>query len=110
MKKGGPNGPPFEFLSRFELALGELEAAASLPLPVLLSLYNARVAGEEPTLLQNRAKFGLKAGERDRHAVPERPGLAGKAAAGDRGVNVVFGGAVGRDGRLAHDHLQHGPR
>ena len=46
------------------LAFGELEALASALLTVLLSLMLARIARQEPKLLQLPAQFGIEFNQR----------------------------------------------
>src|ERR1700686_1726282 len=58
-------------------ALGKLEAAARLGLAVLLALHHARVAGEEPAVLEHGAPVGLVPHQRLGESVPHGAGLAG---------------------------------
>src|SRR6476661_9610099 len=98
MKKGrlGWSQPPFLFDAvSVRLALRELEAAACLGAAVLLALDDARIAGQEPGLLDDRAKRRLVAGQRLADAVLDRAGLAGKAAAGDGADDVILALTLG---------------
>src|SRR5690606_8999069 len=68
----------------------------------------AAVAGQEATLLENRAQARFIVGQRLGYAVAYRTGLAGKAAAGDGADDVELALAVSGDNRLLNNHLQHG--
>src|SRR5713101_4553097 len=72
---GGPRGPP-PFL-----ALRELEAGARAALSVLLPLLHARVAREEPRLLQPGAQRRLELHQGPGDPVPHGPRLSRFAAA-----------------------------
>ncbi len=61
----------------------------------------------KPPFLRTRAQLRLVIGQRLGDAVAHRAGLAGQAAAGDGGDDVVLAVAVGGDDRLLQDHLQH---
>src|SRR5829696_4164475 len=65
------------------LSLAELEAFARSLLPVLLAFLDARVAGQEPRLLQPLPEFDVELDQRPGDSQPQRAGLAGDAAAGD---------------------------
>src|SRR5579859_5793773 len=91
------------------LTLGELERPAGLRLAVLLALDHARVAGEETALLEDATELRLVVGERLGQAMAERPGLAGKSAAGDGRAHVVLAVPIGGDDRLLDHHLEDGP-
>ena len=88
------------------LALRELEAAAGLGLAVLLALDDARVAGEEAGLLDGGAQRGLEAAQRLGDAVLDRTGLAGKAAADNRGFDVILAVTLGNAERLVDDQAK----
>ena len=64
----------------------------------------------KPALLQHAAQLRLVVGERLGDAVTHRAGLTRETAAGDRHVDVVLRGAVGRVQRLLQQHLQNGAR
>src|SRR5579872_6294885 len=91
------------------LPFGELEAAARFGLAVFLALHDAAVAGQEAAMLQEGAQPRLVKGERPADAVPDRTGLARKAAAGHRAPHVELAEPVGDDKRLADQHAQNGP-
>src|SRR5262245_53814877 len=78
-----------------DLALRELEAAASLGAAVLLALDHARVAGEEAAALERAAQVRLIGHQRLRQAVTHGARLSRQAAAGDRADDVVLAVAVG---------------
>src|SRR6478752_4156752 len=105
MKKGGWDSPnrPFCFGSACRLALRELEAAACLGAAVLLTLDGARVAGQEPGLLDDRAERRLVARQRLGDAVQDRAGLARKPAPDDGGDHVILALTLGNAERLV-DH------
>src|SRR5690554_1046487 len=88
------------------LALGELEGAASLGPAVLLTLDDAAVAGQEATLLEDRAQARLEVVQRLRNAVTDGAGLTGQTTTGNGDVDVVLVEAVGSDDRLLDDELQ----
>src|SRR5688500_13022835 len=90
-------------VSASALALRELEASASLGPAVLLALDDARVAGEEPGLLDRGTERRLEAGQSRADAVADRSGLAGQAAAGDGGDDVILALAVGDVEHLVDD-------
>src|SRR3712207_6637437 len=84
-QKGRPESRPFSNdVAEGALALRELEAAAGLLPAVLLTLDDARIAGQEAFLLERAAKLRLIVGQRLGEAVTDRAGLAGETAA----VNV----------------------
>src|ERR1700751_3984649 len=76
------------------LALGELEASSGFALAVFLALDCARVASQEPALLQHATELRLVAGERNRDAMPDRAGLTRKATAAHRADDVVLAFAL----------------
>src|SRR5690606_35841303 len=88
------------------LTLGELERTACLCTAVLLALDDARVAGQEAALLEDRAQARLEVGQRLGDAVTNGTGLAGKTAAGDGGDDVELAVTGSCDDRLLQDHLQ----
>src|SRR6185369_16701532 len=103
MKKGrlGWSQPPFLFDAvSVRLALRELEAAACLGAAVLLALDDARVAGQEPGLLDRRAERRLVTGERLGDAMLHCAGLTGKAATDYCRNDVVLVTAIGDVERL----------
>src|SRR5689334_14384531 len=87
-------------------ALRELEPGPRAALSVLLPLLHPRVAGEEAFLLELLAKLQVVLGESAGDSVPDRAGLARRAAAGDRHVDVELLGRLARRERLLDDHLQ----
>src|SRR5689334_20562030 len=101
----GASGPVL--LNVCRLALRELERPAGLGATVLLALDDARVAGQEATLLQDAAQLRFEVGERLRQAVAYRAGLARQAAAGHRADHVILAIAIGGDQRLLDQHAQH---
>lgn len=78
MKKGWHSASPLIFLyfPSFRSALGELEAAASLALAVLLAFDRAAVAGEEAVGLQHATQFRLEIGHGLGDAVTQSARLA----------------------------------
>src|SRR4051794_14890542 len=107
-RKGGwesPNRPSRDALLNC-LALRELEAASCLGAAVLLALDDARVAGQEAGLLDERAQRGLVAGQRLSDAVLDRAGLAGEAAADDGRDHVILVAALGDIERLVDHEAQ----
>src|SRR5690606_16611645 len=70
MKRPGGAHRAFHETYRISLALGELEAAASLAAAVLFALHRAAVAGQEAVLLQGRPQGGFIKAQRLRYAVP----------------------------------------
>jgi hypothetical protein len=85
----GP-APRWLAFSHHDLALRELEAAARLGAAILLAFDHAAVAGEEAGGLDRRAQRGLVLAQRLGDAVLDRAGLARKAAALDRGDDIVL--------------------
>src|SRR5690242_7848828 len=106
------SAPPFEGGDARQhrgLALRELEAAAGLGAAVLLALDGARVAGQEPGLLDDRAQARLVAGQRLGDAVLHCAGLAREPAADDRRNDVILTLALGNAERLVDDQAKRGP-
>src|SRR6185369_13699093 len=101
-------GEPTALFRRNEssLALRELEAAASLGAAVLLALDGARVAGQEPGLLHDRAERRLITGQRLGNAVQDRTGLAREPAADDGGLDIILTRALGDAERLVDDEAE----
>src|SRR5690606_5573770 len=85
-------------------ALAVLRCLAGLLQAVLLRLLHPRVAGEEARPLERDPQLGVELNERAGDAEPERPGLAGHAAAAQGGVDVVGLGRVGEPQRLGEHH------
>src|SRR5690606_14288270 len=85
-------------------ALAVLWRLAGLLQAVLLRLLHPRVAGEEARPLERDPQLGVELNERAGDAEPERPGLAGHAAAAQGGVDVVGLGRVGEPQRLGEHH------
>jgi hypothetical protein len=77
------------------LPFAELEALARPLLPVLLAFLDPRVARQEAFLLQPRPQLEVVLDQRARDAEPQRAGLAGDAAAGDRREDVELVGGLG---------------
>src|SRR5450631_4218184 len=78
-------------------ALRELEAGAGFLVAVFLALDDARIAGQEPFLLQRRTQVRLIIGERLGEAMTNSARLPRKAAARDRHRQIVLGEAIGDD-------------
>src|SRR5262245_7656184 len=91
---------------RTPLALGELEPGARPALSVLFSLLHARIARENPRLLQFRPQRRLELHERPGDAVPHRARLPRLAPARhvDQDVELVV--RLGQDQGLPHDALE----
>src|SRR5262249_29967654 len=81
------------------LAFAELEALARALLSVLLPLLDARVARQEPFLLQLRPQLDVVFDGGAGDAEPQRAGLAGDAATGDGREHVEFIGCFGHGQR-----------
>src|SRR5579883_954968 len=110
-KGASPQGRPFSGKPILEgLALRELEATSRLGAAVFLALDDARVAGEEARLLQRRAQVRLVIGEGAADAVAHRTRLAGEAATGHSGDDVVLAEAIGGGERLVDQHAEDRPR
>src|ERR1044072_1164520 len=92
--------PAPSFLSGACSSLAELEALARPLLPVLLPFLDARVAREEPGLLQPLPQLDVVLDQRARDAETQRPCLAGNAAAGDRREHIELLGRLGDGQRL----------
>src|SRR5262249_54019785 len=88
------------------LPFGELETRARAALTVLLALLLARVAGQEPALLERGAVGGVEQLERARDAVAQRVGLAGDPAAVQSRGDVVAPDPVHGLERLVDDHAR----
>src|SRR5215213_6359131 len=107
--KRAARGPPFpKSLIEGALALRELEAAAGLLPAVLLTLDDARIAGQEAFLLERAAKVRLVVGQRLGEAVTDRAGLAGETATVNVDGDVVLAFALSDLERLRQDHAEHG--
>src|SRR5216683_5671262 len=81
------------------LTLAELEALARSGHAVFLTLLGARVAREEPFILQPLAQLEVVLDQRARNAQPHRARLPGHAAAGHCRQNVELVGGFGEDQR-----------
>src|SRR5436189_1530267 len=92
-KPATQNGPPCA------LTLAELEALARSGHAVLLALLRARVAREEPFVLQTLAQLEVVLDQRARNAQTHGARLSGHAAAGHRRQNVELVGGLGEDER-----------
>src|SRR3954470_17827780 len=82
------------------LPFAELEALARALLPVLLAFLDARVARQEPFLLEPRPELEVVLDQRARDAEAQRPRLPGDAAARDRGQHVELVSRLGDGERL----------
>src|SRR5262245_44558117 len=71
------------------LALRVLRRLARLLEAVLAALLLARVAHEQPSLLQHRAGIAVERHERTGDTQPDRTGLTANTATRERGVDVV---------------------
>ena len=91
---------------RINSALAELRRAAGGLEAVLLTLFHARVAGQETGGLQGSAVALVHLEESAGDAVAHRAGLAGDAAAGDGGLDVDLVDGAGGDQGLTDDQLQ----
>src|SRR2546422_9916367 len=82
-KHDGPAeaGPPKRVGRTGRLPLGELEPLPRSRSPVLLALHGARVAREEPRLLQWRPGLRIELGERAADPVPDGAGPSRQPAA-----------------------------
>src|SRR5712664_2266860 len=87
------------------LSLGELEPLARAGPAVLLALYRAGVACEEPRLLQRRPELRVELGERAADPVPDGAGLPREAAAADVDRDVHLAELLDHLERLLEDHL-----
>src|SRR5690606_6141014 len=83
-----------KFRSDRILALGELERTTSLGATVLLTFNDAAIAGQESTLLKNRAQAWFVIGERLGDTMTYGTSLTGTAAASNSSDNVKLSGAV----------------
>src|SRR3954452_14295456 len=81
------------------LTFAELEAFACASHSVLLAFLRARVAGQEPFALQRLAQLEVVGDQRAGDAEAHRAGLAGHAAAGDRGQDVELVDGLGQHHR-----------
>src|SRR5439155_2565652 len=70
------------------LTLTELETLARSRHPVLLALLGARVARQQPFVLEPLAQLDVVFHQRPGDAKPHRPGLTGDAAAADRRKDI----------------------
>ena len=87
-------------------ALGELRSATGLFETVLLTLFHARIAGQETGGLEGSAEGLVHEAQGAGDAVADGAGLAGDAAAGDGAVDVdLIGDSDGVQG-LTNDQLQ----
>src|SRR5205823_13455745 len=87
------------------LSLRELEPLAHSRTAVLLPLDHARVARQEPRLLQGRPEVRVQFGERPADAVPDGAGLSRQAAAADVHVDVDLADLLDHFERLLENHL-----
>ena len=87
------------------LPLGVLRRLAGLLEAVLAALLLARVAREQPGLLQRGPRVGVERDQRTGDAEPDRAGLAADAAAVERRVDVVDLFGLREPQRLLGDDL-----
>src|SRR5919107_336536 len=93
--------PPTSFC----LALAELEALARAGHAVLLAFLDARVARQEPSLLQAGSQLEVVGAKGARDAEADGAGLAGHAAARRGGDHVELVAGLGEDQRNLDDSL-----
>src|ERR1051325_44704 len=93
-------------ISNPSLSLRELEALARALLPVLLAFLDARVACDEPRLLQGRTQVRVKFHQSARYAVADSSGLARRAASRDVDEDVELVGCLRQLQGLANNHAQ----
>ena len=86
--------------------LAELRSTACSLEAVLLTLFHARIAGQEPGGLQGAAVVLVHHEQGAGDAVTDGAGLAGHAAAGDGRFDVDLADGAGGDQGLADDELQ----
>src|SRR6188474_407280 len=82
-------------LKLFLLTLAELESLTRSLLSVLFPFLDPRIAGQEASFLEPLPQFDVVFHERPRNPEPQRAGLAGDAAAADRGEHVELIGRFG---------------
>src|SRR5918912_3031836 len=78
------------------LAFRELEALVRALLPVLLALFVAGVAGNQPGLLERAPQVGVEFDERACNPVTNCPGLSGRPTAVHIDQHVELGRHVGQ--------------
>src|SRR5688572_28466399 len=88
------------------LTLAELEAAPRALLSVLLALLDARVAGEEPRLLEPLAQLEVELAQGLRDPVAQRAGLGGRPASLHVGAHVELLDHLRHREGLLGEHLQ----
>jgi hypothetical protein len=96
---------PFEPKQCGLLTLGELEALSCSCLPVFLTLFHARIAGNESRLLEGSAIGGIYFEKSLGDAMLDGSGLTGIAATLDRDEDVEFVDIFGELKRLTDNHL-----
>ncbi len=74
---------------------------------VLLALFGARVAGDEPCSLETGSEFGIEFDQSASHTVPHCARLSGESAAFDVHENVEFACGIREVKRLADYHTVH---
>src|SRR3989454_2901157 len=106
-KHDGPAeaGPPKRVGRTGRLPLGELEPLPRSRSPVLLALHGARIAREEPRLLQWRPVLRIELGERAADPVPDGASLSREPAAADDHGDVHLVELLDHLERLLEDHL-----
>src|SRR5690349_3137221 len=83
-----------------KLTLTELEPLARSLLSVLLAFLDARVARQEPSLLEPLPQLDVVFDQRPRDAEPQRTSLAGNPAAADGCEHIELIGRFGNRQRL----------
>src|SRR4051794_38001301 len=81
------------------LTFAELEAFTRASHPVLFAFLGARIARQHAFVLQRLAQLQVVGDQGARDAEPDRAGLAGDAAAGDRRQHVELIGGLGEHHR-----------
>src|SRR4030095_11380076 len=104
----GPMGPicPMGPTGSKLLSLRELEPLSRSLLSVLLTFLLSRIACNQSSLLQSRAKVRVEFHQRTRDPVTNRTGLSCRSAAVDIHKDVELAGCIGQAKRLTDDHPQ----
>ena len=88
------------------LSLRKLETFPRALLPVLLALFDPRIASHQTRMFESWTKVGIELEQRSRDAVPDRARLSRRATAGHVDNEIKLACRFRQLQRLTNDHAQ----